>query len=158
MNRTEFENGIIAMQDVLYRVSATILHRPCDREDAIQECILKAIMKREKLKNDRALRAWVIRILINECYAILRRQKRVLLMDTVPEALPAPDADPEVFRLLFSLPEKWRLPMVLYYVEGCSTQEIAGILRIPSGTVRSRLTRGREKMKEMIKQEEAAAR
>ena len=156
MNKTEFESRIIAMQDVLYRVSVTILREPKDREDAIQECILKAIMKREKLKDDRAMQAWVIRILINECYAILRKNRRMVPLDKLPERAAENGGDPEVFRMLFSLPDKLRLSMVLYYVEGYSTEEIAKMLSVPAGTVRSRLTRGREKLKEMMESEEAA--
>jgi len=156
VNKTEFESRIIAMQDVLYRVSVTILREPKDREDAIQECILKAIVKREKLKDDRAMQAWVIRILINECYAILRKNRRMIPLDKLPEREAENGGDPEVFRMLFSLPDKLRLPMVLYYVEGYSTEEIAKMLSVPAGTVRSRLTRGREKLKTMMESEEAA--
>ena len=156
MKQEEFEARIIAMQDVLYRVSATLLYQQCDREDAIQECIFKAIRKREKLRDDKAMQSWVIRILINECYAILRRAKRVQPCETLPEPKAAPDADKEVFRMLFSLEEKIRLPMVLYYAEGYDTREIAIMLHIPGGTVRSRLARGREKLRVMIQNEEAA--
>ena len=156
MKREEFESRIIAMQDTLYRVSATILHQSCDREDAIQECIYKATLKREKLKDDRAMQSWVIRILINECYAILRHKKRNVPVENIPEPQMPPDADPNIFRILFSLEDKWRLPLVLYHVEGYSTEKIASILRIPQGTVRSRLTRARDKLKTMLKEQEAA--
>lgn len=155
MTKEEFEQRIIAMQDTLYRMSATILYRPCDREDAIQECIYKALKKRDSLKDAAAMQSWVIRILINECYSILRRARWERPEDQLPEPppQPAPDADPEVFRILFSLETPMRLPMVLYYVEGYSVSEIARILRVPSGTVKSRLARARKKMKnELIKE------
>ena len=143
MTQTEFEDRIIAMQDTLYRVSATILKQQCDREDAIQECICKALRKREKLKNDGAVRAWVIRILINECYILLRRKKREMPMDCLPEAEVMPDADPAVHQLLFSMEEK-----------GYRINEIARMLLLPMGTVKSRLSRGRKYLKHAIKQEE----
>ena len=66
--------------------------------------------------------------------------------------MPGPDADPEVFRILFSLNEKLRLPMVLHYVEGYSVDEVARIMRIPTGTVKSRLARAREKMHKEMKE------
>ena len=157
MTKEEFEARIIGMQDTLYRMSATILYRPCDREDAIQECIYKALRKRESLRDDEAMQSWVIRILINECYSILRRAKWERPEERLPEPppLPAPDADPEVFRILFSLDRKLRLPMVLRYVEGYPVAEIAKILRIPSGTVKSRLARARERMKKELTKEAA---
>lgn len=155
MTKEEFEQRIISMQDTLYRMSATILYRPCDREDAIQECIFKSLKKRDSLKDDAAMQSWVIRILINECYSILRRARWERPAEQLPEPppQPAPDADPEVFRILFSLDTRLRLPMVLYYVEGYSVSEIAHILRIPSGTVKSRLARARARMKKELTKE-----
>ncbi len=148
MTQKELEALIIRMQDTLYRVSATILHQPCDREDAIQECILKAIDKRDTLREDKAARSWIVRILINECYRILRAYKRTYALDALPEPEPAPDADRDMHRILFSLPDQFRLPTVLYYVEGYSAKEIAAMLHLPSGTIKSRLARARSKMKQ----------
>ena len=155
MTKEEFEERIIGMQDTLYRVSATLLRQNCDREDAIQECIFKALKKRESLRDDRYMQSWVIRILINECYSIHRRARWEKPTERLPEPppMPGPDADPEVFRVLFSLEEKMRLPMVLYYVEGYPLEEIARMLRIPAGTVKSRLARAREKMKKEMEKE-----
>lgn len=75
MEKEAFERELLALTDTLYRVSASILPRQCDREDAIQESILTALQKRERLRDDGALRAWVVRILVNNCYDILRSQK-----------------------------------------------------------------------------------
>jgi len=154
MTQDEFEDRIIAMQDILYHVSATILPLKCDREDTIQECIYKALKKKEKLKDDRAMQAWVVRILINECYHLLRKKKREVPTDCIPEVEIMPDADPMVHQLLFSMEEKFRLPMVLFYVEGYSMNEIGHMLLLPVGTVKSRLFRGREHLKRAIHQEE----
>ena len=104
MTQAEFETRIIAMQDTLYRVSATLLTQMCDREDAIQECIYKALAKREKLKSDDAMQAWVVRILINECYQQMRRRKRLIPMETPPEGEVEPGADADVRQALMRLP------------------------------------------------------
>ena len=158
MTREDFEERIIGMQDTLYRISSTLLAAPCDREDAIQECIFKALDKREKLRDDRAMQSWVIRILINECYGVLRQNRRMSPQEQLPERVMEEDADPEVFQALFALENKFRLPMVLYYVEGYSTQEIARMMRLPCGTIRSRLARARKRIKEELLKEEAAER
>ena len=144
MTQAEFADRIVAMQDTLYRVSTTILPQLCDREDAVQGAIEKAWQKQNKLRDDRSMRAWVIRILINECYIILRRRKREQLSDALPERETAPDALPDVYQLFTSLDEKYRLPMVLHYVEGYSVEETARMLKLPQGTLKSRLYRGRQ--------------
>lgn len=153
MTKQEFEARVIGMRDTLYRVSATMLFSQFDREDAIQECVLKALSHRERLRDDRAMQGWVVRILINECRQIYRRRKRETPMEALPEPEPAPDADQEVFRALFSLPEKLRLPMVLYYADGYHVDEIARILRLPTGTIKSRLSRGRKALKQALGEE-----
>ena len=155
MTQEEFAGRIVAMEDALYRVSTTILPQLCDREDAVQEAIAKAWQKQSKLRDDRALRAWVIRILINECYALLRRRKREEIWGTLPERETAPDALPDLYQLFTSLDEKYRLPMVLYYVEGYSVEETARMLRLPQGTLKSRLHRGRLLLKDTLDMEEA---
>lgn len=147
MTHEVFAQQIVAMQGTLYRVSSSILPQLCDREDAVQACIEKAWRKRADLRDDAKLQSWVVRILIHECYQILRRRKRETPMEAVPE-MPAPTgANASLYRFFSSLPDKLRLPMVLYYLEGYSIAEIGGMLRLPQGTVKSRLARGREKMK-----------
>ncbi len=154
MTQAEFTDRIVTMQDTLYRVSTTILPQLCDREDAVQGAIEKAWRKQGKLRDDRALQAWVIRILINECYTLLRRHRHEVPADTLPERETAPDALPDVYQWFTSLSEKYRLPMVLYYVEGYSVEETARMLKLPQGTLKSRLHRGRLLLKDLLDVEE----
>ena len=157
MTQAEFETRIIAMQDTLYRVSATLLTQMCDREDAIQECIYKALAKREKLKSDDAMQAWIVRILINECYQQMRRRKRLIPMETPPEGEVEPGADADVRQALMRLKPELRVPLVLRYIEGYKVEEIAAILRLPAGTVKSRLSRGRRALRIEWDEEEERA-
>ena len=142
--------GAFAMEDTLYRVSTTLLPQLCDRQDAVQSAIEKALRKRDKLRDPAALEAWLTRILINECYLILRSRKRETPMDDLPERETAPDALPDVYELFTSLEEKYRLPMVLYYVEGYSVAEAAHILHLPQNTLKSRLHRGRQTLRSSL--------
>ena len=140
MTQAEFVRRVVAMEDTLYRVSTTILPQLCDRQDAVQSAIEKALRKQEKLRDPNALEAWLTRILINECYLILRSRKR----ETAPDALP------DLYELFTSLEEKYRLPMVLYYVEGHSVAEAAHILHLPQNTLKSRLHRGRQALRSSL--------
>ena len=148
MTHTTFAERIIAMQERLYRVSAGILSQRADQEDAVQSCIEKAWRKLPTLRDESSLDAWVTRILINECRAIIRRRRWVVPVETIPDAPAPPDADPDLYRFFASLPDKLRLPMTLHYVEGMEVAEIAKVMLLPEGTVKSRLARGREKMKQ----------
>ncbi len=148
MTNEEFAGRIVAMQETLYRVSYSILQKRCDQEDAVQEAIGKAWQQRGKLREDAAMQKWVIRILIHECYALLRCRKRETPVDTLPEWETPPDADIALHELFLSLEETLRLPAVLHYIEGYELKDIARMLRLPAGTVKSRLHRARKKMKE----------
>lgn len=155
MTQAEFAGRVVAMQDTLYRVSCTILPQLCDREDAVQSAIEKALRKRRLLRNDASLEAWLTRILINECYTLLRRRKRETLFDTLPpQRETAVDARPDVYQLFTSLEETYRLPMVLYYVEGYSVEECARMLHLGKNTLKSRLHRGRQQLRNSIDLEE----
>jgi len=156
MTNEDFAARITAMQGTLYRVTCSLLRQHADREDAVQSAIEKAWRKLGSLRDESRLQPWVVRILINECYAILRHQKRETPVEPFPDS-PAPEgSDPDLYRFFTGLPDTLRPTMVLYYVEGYSTEEIAKMLSVPAGTVRSRLTRGREKLKTMMESEEAA--
>ncbi len=149
---------IMAMEQTLYRVSYSLLpERACDREDAVQECIRKVWQKRAGLRDERYMETWAIRVLINECHNLLRGRKREVFPGVLPEtAVPPDDADARLHDLFLSLPEKLRLPTVLYYMEDMEVAAIAKLLRLPVGTVKSRLSRARQVLRDEIKHEEAA--
>lgn len=145
-----FAERIVGMTQTLYRVSYSQLSQSCDREDAVQECLYKAWKKRHHLKDERVMQTWVIRILINECRNIQKKGGRELPLDELPERAAPSTANHELHDALFSIDETIRLPILLYYVEGYSTQEIAQILRLPQGTVKSRMSRGRRELQKIM--------
>ena len=155
MTAVEFSNQVLLIEPMLYRVAYGLLLNRTDCADAVQEALLRAWEKRNTLRDESLFRTWLTRILINECYSIHRRAKWERPSEKLPEPppLPGPDADPAVFRALFSLEEKMRLPVVLHYVEGYSVEEVARIMRIPAGTVKSRLARARERIKQEMEKE-----
>lgn len=156
MTDAEFAARVIAMQDTLYCVSTTILPRLCDREDAVQSAIEKALRRRGRLRDAAALEKWLTRILINECYTIHRRRRREVLCGDPAARETAPDADTDLYRLFTSLPEAYRLPMVLHYVEGYAVSEVAVMLHLRVNTVKSRLLRGRRLLGAALEEGEEA--
>lgn len=148
MTHEAFAERIVAMQMRLYRVSASMLRQRADQEDAVQSCIEKAWRKLPTLRDEAQLERWVTSILINECRGQIRRRRWVVPVAEIPDSPAPPDADPDLYRFFASLPDKLRLVMTLHYVEGLEVSEIARMLRVPEGTVKSRLARGREHMKQ----------
>ena len=150
MTKEAFTGGITAMTGQLYRVSCGLLQSEADREDAVQETILRAWEKLHTLKHEEFFQTWVVRILINECRSIGRQRGRVLPMDELPEsesAAPSDEQTRELHRAVMALPDALRLPVILHYVEGYDVAETGKILGIPSGTVKSRLSRARKQLK-----------
>lgn len=148
MTHEEFARRIVEMQGTLYRVSSTLLPQLCDREDAVQSCIEKAWRKQSTLRDDSRLEAWVTSILVRECYAIIRSRRRETPTETLPDLPAPPGANVNLYHFFTGLPDKLRLPMVLFYLEGYDVRTIAQMLHIPSGTVKSRLSRGRDLMRQ----------
>ena len=154
MTKDDFTVQILDMKNTLYHIACGILRSEADREDAVQECICKAWEKRDSLKNDGAFRAWVTRILINECYDICRRGSKVMVLDELPESIaPEETEDRELRELIMQMDDIYRMPILLFYVEGFSIKEIAKILHIPEGTVKSRLHAGRGKLRSVLGEE-----
>lgn len=154
MTKEDFAQRATAMRDRLYRVSATLLRRECDREDAVQEALLTALRRLSALRNEDKFEAWLMRILINTCYDQLRRAKREISVDTIPDVYAAPEGGTDLFRYFHQMEDKYRLPMVLHYVEGYEVREVARLLRLPEGTVKSRLMRGRAMLKKQMEEED----
>ena len=141
-----FVAAVRDMERTLYRVARGYLPSWEECADAVQEALCKAWNKRATVSPDR-FRPWLTRIVINECHNIGRRKKRLIPV-AEPEREPAPEpALPELADALEALPEKLRLPLTLHYLEGFSVEEIARILRIPAGTVKSRLHQARSQLR-----------
>lgn len=154
MTKEAFEDQVVAMMKQLYYTSYSLLSNPQDQEDAVQECLRKALQKRETLREDTYMKTWLIRILINVCHNMRKKRLRELPCESIPVVAP-PTADHNLFSMVIELEEKFRLPIVLHYHAGYTTKEIAKILRTPEGTIKGRLQRGREILRTTLFDEEA---
>lgn len=153
MTSEAFQERIKEMTGALYRVCYAILKDERDREDAVQECLFKAFRKRNSLRDERFFKTWVIRILINECKTILHDKKRTVQLDVLPEREAPPEASPALHEALLSLDEKLRMPVILHYIEGYPIADIAKILRLPQGTIKTRMRAARRNLKDALSEE-----
>lgn len=153
MDKDEFSRRIIAMLPVLHRLAWSQLSQAADREDAVQETIRRAWEKRDRLREERYMQTWVIRILLNVCDTMRRRSGRMQPMDVLPMRETESIRETPLLDALMQVEEKYRLPLQLRYVEEYSMAEVAQMLRLPQGTVKSRLSRGRDKLRAMIGEE-----
>lgn len=160
MDQQRFAQAVMAAESSLYRVAKSILHNDEDCADAIQNAILKAYQKLNTLRNDQYFKTWLTRIVINECYLIIRHTQRYVSLEDYPgwdaDTVRAAEEnlmteESEVMLELMQLDEKYRLPIVLHEIEGYSAREIGKIMGITETNVRNRLYRGKAALRQRLK-------
>ncbi len=135
----------------LYKVAKTYLKNEEDVADVIQGTILSAYEHIGELKTVSYFKTWLIRILINHCTDVVRQQKRIVSMEQAEEQTGTfLESDYEFYELIRELPEKDRTIFLLYYGECFNAREIAELLGWNENTVKSRLQRGRKKLKQVL--------
>ena len=140
----DWEALVSQNENRLYRAALSLLGDPQEAEDAVQDAFVRYLERApEELENPGA---WLMRVLVNNCKSRLRLAWR--RVGPPPDTLPAPAMEErEVLEELFALPPADRAVLHLYYYEGYTTDEIARITGQRPGTVRTRLSRAREKLR-----------
>lgn len=145
----------------MYNVSCRILPDRMEAEDAMQEAFFKAFDKLHTFRNEVAFGAWLKRIVVNTCIDYLKKKKLQLTsIDDVKGVADVqdgtddfvPESVEDVKLAMNQLSEGYRIVLVLHLVEGYEYDEISEMLEISSSSVRSRFTRGRQKLIELLKQ------
>ena len=156
MDKDEFIRLALDSEPTLFHISFTILHNEQDCADAVQEAMLKAYENRHKLREIKYFKTWIVRIVINECYSILRKKKRFQTYDDAVQQNNAylsnymKEEYIDLYRAIGRLSERVKICVILYYLEDYSVAEIAGVLKIPVGTVKSRLNHARRELKGLL--------
>jgi len=151
IKKEEFERLVIENQLSMYRLAMSILKNSNDAEDAVSETVLTAYEHLSSLKKNDSFKAWMMTILVNVSKKMLRKKKRVVLYDDLGLFEKSTDEGScEMWEAVLTLNAKYAKVVILYYYEGFSTREIARILHIPEGTVKSRLSRARSKLQQII--------
>ena len=155
MGTEEFKLLAEDYRDMIFRIAFSFLKSQADAEDVTQEVLLhlyeteRAFDCREHVKN------WLVKVTYNECRKLWRRPwRRHENIDDYAERLAFEDRTyQDLFCAVMKLDKTKRIVVVLYYLEGYQIQEIADLLQIPRGTVGTRLSRARKKLKMYLEEE-----
>ncbi len=137
----------------LYRTAVAIMGNRADAEDIVQDAFIKVLEKRPDFESPEHEIAWLIRVTVNLCRSRLRSKwwkKTVPLLDSYPARS---ESEQQLMETILSLPAKYRIVLHLFYYEGYSTREIAEVTDQKESTVRSLLTRARQKLGALLKEE-----
>lgn len=156
----EFETRLVESSTLAFRIAFSVLRQRQDAEDVAQEAFMKAHRSFRQLRNRNAFRAWLVRMTwrmaLDRQRANRRRLKWELEQARVSNGPVAPDdglegeRSSQVWRAIDELPEKLRLAIVMAGIEGHDLREVATLLGVPEGTVKSRLFLARRRLKETL--------
>lgn len=152
MDKERFTQLALEQQRRMYRVAVSYTASSADAEDAMQEALLRAWDKRDSLRDESLFATWLTRILINECKNLLRKRRKLFAVPSLPNLFTPPEDDraAQVRQSLFAMPERYRVPLVLNLLEGYTMQDIAKMMKLPLGTVKTRIARGKRLLKEEV--------
>ena len=139
----------------VYNLALRMTGREEDARDATQDAFLTVLRKLSSFRGEAAFTTWLHRVTVNACYDLLRKRQRAPLLDRGQDDLPAREPPPapdhadtsslsmDVQQALLQVPEDFRAVMILHDVHDLRQEEVAAIVGVPIGTVKSRLHRGR---------------
>ena len=140
--------------DHLLRLCTLYLGDRSQAEDAVQDAFLRWLEKAPDFESPAHARAWLLRVTVNGCKSRLRapwRRRTAPLLDAYPAAAPE---EGTLLEAMQALPARDRAVLHLYYYEGYQTAEIAALTGLREGSVRSRLTRARTRLRQVLKGED----
>ena len=159
MDRTEFEQIVSSLYEGLFAFALSLVHNRDEACELTQETFSRLASKGHQLRDRSKIKSWLFTTLYRVFLAWRRRETRLphLELDSVSHELPAvaentaESADAgTILDRLWQIEERYRAPLVLFYLENHSYREIAEILDIPPGTVMSRLSRGKTLLREAL--------
>lgn len=139
----------------LYAAAFSICKQPQDAEDVVQDTFIQYWTQKKEFQSEQHIRAWLLRVAINKaknkCSSFFRRN--TLPLEDYIEILDFPTQEASgIFEAVLALPEKYRIVIHLFYYEDYSVSEIADILKLSPGNVKTRLSRGRNLLRAELKE------
>lgn len=155
-DKEAFCNLIRINKITIYRVAKSILNKEEDIEDAVSEAILKAYKNIQVLKHEEFFKTWLIRIVINESNNLYKKRTKEIAVDKDHfKNIKVNDnyKDLSLYNAINSLDEDLRITTILFYFEDMKYKDIAKVLNVKEGTIKSRLSRAKEKLYNILKEE-----
>lgn len=154
--RVDTEVLINKYKDHVFAAAFSVCRNPEDSDDIVQDTFIAYHTGNTQFQSEQHIRAWLIRVAINKAKDITRSmwRKRRASLDDYIETLyfETPEAE-NLFEQIMKLPEKYRIVIFLFYNEDYKVKEIADILKISESNVKTRLSRGRSMLKDILKEE-----
>ncbi|MDO4280714.1 MAG: sigma-70 family RNA polymerase sigma factor [Peptococcaceae bacterium] len=142
-------------QDSLYRAAFSMCGNRMDAEDAVQEAFVQYYMSKKEFESETHIHAWLLRVAINRAKNISRsfwRRNKCSLEEEILALSFADEDDRSLFEAVMALPEKYRVVIHLFYYEDYAVREIAQILKLSESNVKTRLSRGRNMLRQSLKE------
>lgn len=139
--------------DRVFAAAFSVCRNQADADDVVQDTFLKYYAQDREFESEEHIRAWLLRAAINrakDISASFWRRNKVTWEDYMDELVFEELSDNRLFEAVMGLPDRYRIVIHLFYYEDYSVTEIAGLLRCREGTVKSRLSRGRKLLKNML--------
>ncbi len=143
-------------KDTVFRIALSYLGNTYDADDIVQDVFMKLFITNKHFASDDHARYWLIRVTINTCKNLLKsswKTKNIALDDNTVTTVFEQKEQEDLYQAVMGLPEKYRTVLYLYYYEDFSVKEIAGMLKIKVSAVTTRLSRARDQLKEVWKNE-----
>lgn len=147
----QFEQNIREYAPNMYRLALAMLHNRQDAEDAVSEAVLRAYEKIHTLREADRFKPWIMQITANEARKIYGKNKRVTPVEDMEAYMPVfRDEKHELWDVVMQLEPAYREVIMLYFYERFTMKEISRIVRVPEGIVKSRLSRAKAKLREIM--------
>ena len=154
-----FCGQVEANKTAMFRLARSILGRDADAEDAVAEAVLRGFTHLNSLQKQGSVKSWLMRITANESYRALSRQRGEMPLDhqigDPAASQQGIDEGMSLWEHVKTLPETLRTPVVLFYYEDLTVGEIADILSLSPGAVKTRLSRARTLLRTRLQKEES---
>lgn len=154
--RNDVEQVVARYKDDIFRAALVITKNIDDAEDVMQETFIAYMKYVTEFESDAHIRAWLIRVAVNKAKDLVKtywNRNTEGLNEFLSETSFVRPEDRTLVDAVLSLPAKYREIIYLYYYEGYSIREIADIYSMSENTVKSRMARGRKRLKVMLKED-----
>lgn len=163
MTDVEFSVFVEAYRVKAVSMASRMLKNSDDAQDAVQEAFVRAYRNKERFRGDSAFSTWFYRIVYTQCLNTLRKHRSIPIHETIDEDESTVWVEPEIFDSIdretideilrdemSSMQPLYAVVMDLFYVQECSYEQITNVTGMPLGTVKTRLNRGRQMLKDAV--------